>query len=56
MTCRFGVSPVNYPDPDPEGLLVINAPKQQTYKSRFNTEMKQDKYPINSKTNTEMLE
>ena len=21
--CRFGVSPVNYPDPDPEGKLTI---------------------------------
>ena len=26
------------------GLLLINAPKQQTYKSGFNTEMKQDEY------------
>ena len=21
--CRFGVSPVNYPDPDPDGMLGI---------------------------------
>ena len=23
--CRFGVSPVNYPDPDPESYLVANS-------------------------------
>ena len=27
-----------------EGFLLMKAPKQQTYKSRFNTEMKQDEY------------
>ena len=21
--CRFGVSPVNYPDPDPEGISTL---------------------------------
>ena len=29
-----------------EGLLLIHASKQETYKSRFNTEVKQDVYSV----------
>ena len=30
--CRFGVSPVNYPDPDPD---VCEMPKRYGYKMRM---------------------
>ena len=37
--CRFGVSPVNYPDPDPEGgnegCYIFQYPHEQTQSNRL---------------------
>ena len=33
--CRFGVSPVNYPDPDPDPLTIIMSPQSCKEESQY---------------------
>ena len=44
--CRFGVSPVNYPDPDPDNLGISGVQESHVFKLPWNRQVVYILFPI----------